>query len=50
MKRLSRTTDAGFGQSSCVGIGGDPIPGSNFIDILELFEKDPETEAIGNDR
>ena len=37
---------AGFGQSTCVGIGGDPIPGSNFIDILEMFEKDPATEAI----
>ena len=43
---VKQTTDEGFGQSSCVGIGGDPIPGSNFIDILELFEKDPETEAI----
>ena len=43
---VKQTTDEGFGQSSCIGIGGDPIPGSNFIDILELFEKDPETEAI----
>ena len=43
---VKQTTDHGFGQSSCVGIGGDPIPGSNFIDILELFEKDPQTEAI----
>jgi len=43
---VKQTTDYGFGQSSCVGIGGDPIPGSSFIDILELFEKDPATEAI----
>jgi len=43
---VKQTTDYGFGQSSCVGIGGDPIPGSNFIDILALFEQDPETEAI----
>ncbi|MFG1496549.1 succinate--CoA ligase subunit alpha [Saccharospirillum sp. HFRX-1] len=43
---VKQTTDHGFGQSSCVGIGGDPIPGSNFIDILEMFEKDPQTEAI----
>jgi len=39
-------TQAGLGQSSCLGIGGDPITGVTFIDILELFEKDPETEAI----
>lgn len=43
---VKQTTDEGFGQSTCVGIGGDPIPGSNFIDILALFEKDPATEAI----
>ncbi len=43
---VKQTTDYGFGQSTCVGIGGDPIPGSSFIDILELFEKDPATEAI----
>lgn len=43
---VKQTTDYGFGQSSCVGIGGDPIPGSSFIDILEHFENDPETEAI----
>lgn len=43
---VKQTTDKGFGQSSCVGIGGDPIPGSNFIDILALFEHDPQTEAI----
>ncbi len=39
-------TDAGIGQSTCVGIGGDPIIGSTFLDILRLFEADPETEAI----
>ncbi|QJQ95776.1 MULTISPECIES: succinate--CoA ligase subunit alpha [Halomonadaceae] len=43
---VKQTTDHGFGQSTCVGIGGDPIPGSNFIDILAMFEKDPQTEAI----
>ena len=43
---VKQTTDYGFGQSSCVGIGGDPIPGSNFIDILRLFEADEQTEAI----
>lgn len=43
---VKQTTDHGFGQSTCVGIGGDPIPGSSFIDILALFEKDPKTEAI----
>ena len=43
---VKQTTDRGFGQSTCVGIGGDPIPGSSFIDILELFEKDSATEAI----
>ncbi|WP_110666128.1 succinate--CoA ligase subunit alpha [Salinicola halophilus] len=43
---VKQTTDHGFGQSTCVGIGGDPIPGSTFIDILEMFEKDPQTEAI----
>lgn len=43
---VKQTTDAGYGQSTCVGIGGDPIPGSSFIDILSLFEADPGTEAI----
>ena len=43
---VKQTTDAGYGQSTCVGIGGDPIPGSSFIDILGLFEADPGTEAI----
>jgi succinyl-CoA synthetase alpha subunit len=37
---------AGFGNSSIVGIGGDPVPGSSFVDIIELFEADPETELI----
>ncbi len=43
---VKQTTDYGFGQSSCVGIGGDPIPGSSFIDILALFQQDAQTEAI----
>ena len=43
---VKQTTDLCFGQSSCVGIGGDPIPGSSFIDILKLFENDSQTEAI----
>ncbi|MCC5792014.1 MAG: succinate--CoA ligase subunit alpha [Legionellaceae bacterium] len=43
---VKQTTDAGFGQSTCIGIGGDPIPGTSFIDALALFENDPQTEAI----
>jgi succinyl-CoA synthetase alpha subunit len=39
-------TEAGIGQSTCVGIGGDPINGSNFVDILTLFRDDPDTEAV----
>jgi succinyl-CoA synthetase alpha subunit len=39
-------TDAGLGQSTCVGIGGDPIIGTTFLDVLQLFAADPETEAI----
>lgn len=43
---VKQTTDVGYGQSTCVGIGGDPIPGSHFIDILGLFQNDDATEAI----
>ena len=41
-----KLTQAGIGQSTCVGIGGDPINGTNFIDVLEAFENDPNTRAV----
>lgn len=43
---VKQTTDIGLGQSVCIGIGGDPIPGSDFISILALLEQDPQTKAI----
>ncbi len=43
---VKQTTDLGLGQSTCIGIGGDPIPGMSFIEVLALFEQDPQTEAI----
>jgi len=43
---VKQTTDLGFGQSTCIGIGGDPLPGTTFVDCLQLFAQDPQTQAI----
>ncbi|MCK8517182.1 succinate--CoA ligase subunit alpha [Methylonatrum kenyense] len=43
---VKQTTDAGLGQSTCVGIGGDPIHGMSFVDVLRLFKDDPQTEGV----
>ena len=43
---VKQTTELGYGQSTCIGIGGDPIPGTSHIDALRMFQDDPETEAI----
>jgi succinyl-CoA synthetase alpha subunit len=43
---VAQTTAVGLGQSTCVGIGGDPVKGMDFVDVLEMFLKDPETESI----
>jgi succinyl-CoA synthetase alpha subunit len=43
---VRQVSECGFGQSTCVGIGGDPLPGTNFIDVLDAFEADPQTRAV----
>lgn len=43
---VGQTSALGIGQSTCVGIGGDPINGTSFIDVLEMFQKDPDTDAV----
>lgn len=43
---VSQLTETGLGQSTCIGIGGDPLVGTNFVDVLELFNDDPETDAV----
>ena len=43
---MKQLVDNGFGQSTCIGIGGDPVNGSSFTDVLKLFKDDPQTEAV----
>lgn len=43
---INALSAAGMGQTTCIGIGGDPVPGTNFIEVLEMFEQDPETEKV----
>jgi len=43
---VAQTTAAGLGQTTCIGIGGDPVNGTNFVDVLQMFEADPETEGV----